>query len=62
MIYRITLSSTTKPKTMKKKFYRLTWGGGMAQICSGKSETVAILFDLLEQGQSVKVVQIEKTS
>jgi len=34
----------------------------MAQICCGKLETVAILFDLLEQGQSVKVVQIEKTS
>jgi hypothetical protein len=47
---------------MKKKFYRLTWGGGMAQICCGKLETVAILFDLLEQGQSVKVVQIEKIS
>jgi hypothetical protein len=47
---------------MKKKFYRLTWGGGMVQICCGKVETHTILFELLEQGQSVKVVQIEKTS
>jgi hypothetical protein len=47
---------------MKKKFYRLTWGGGMVQICCGKGETHAILFELLEQGQSVKVVQIEKAS
>ena len=47
---------------MKKKFYKLTWGGGMAQICCGKVEMAYILFELLEQGQSVKVVLIEKAS
>jgi hypothetical protein len=44
------------------KFYKLTWGVGMAQICCGKLKTATILFELLEQGQSVKVVLIEKPS
>jgi hypothetical protein len=47
---------------MKKKIYKLTWGAGMAQICRGKVEMATILFELLEQGQSVKVVLIEKAS
>ena len=34
----------------------------MAQICANRLETARILFELLEQGQSVKVVQIEKPS
>jgi hypothetical protein len=47
---------------MHKKFYRLTWGGGMVQICCGKVETHTILFELLAEGQSVKVELIEKAS
>jgi hypothetical protein len=34
----------------------------MVQICCGKVETHTILFELLEQGQSVKVELIKKTS
>jgi hypothetical protein len=47
---------------MKKKFYKLTWGHGLAQICCGKLETATILFELLAEGQSVKVILIEKPS
>jgi len=47
---------------MNKKFYRLTWGGGMAQICANRLEAARILFELLAEGQSVKVELIEKAS
>lgn len=47
---------------MKKKLYKLTWRHGFAQICHGKLEMAAVLFELLEEGQSVKVELIEKAS
>jgi hypothetical protein len=47
---------------MNKKFYKLTWGGGMAQICPTRLEAARILFELLAQGQSVKIELIQKPS
>lgn len=47
---------------MNKKQYKITWGGGFTQTCRGKLEMAKILFELLEDGQSVKVELIEKTS
>ena len=47
---------------MSKKLYKLTWNHGLSQICRGKLEMAKILFELLEDGQSVKVELIEKAS
>lgn len=45
---------------MEKKFYKLTWGEGYAQICSSKLQVATILFDLLADNQSVKVELIQE--
>ena len=42
-------------KIMEKKFYKLTWGEGYAQICSSRLQVATILFDLLADHQSVKI-------
>ena len=47
---------------MNKKQYKITWGGGFTQICRSKLELATILFELLEDSQSVKVELIQKAN
>ena len=47
---------------MNKKQYKITWGGGFTQICRSKLELATILFELLEDHQSVKVELIQEAN
>ena len=42
-----------------KRFYRITWGEGFAQIVPTKLETTIIMFDLLKNYKTVQIDTID---
>lgn len=45
-----------------KKFYKISWGEGYAQICANKLEAARIIFELLADHQSVKITLTKNPS